>query len=105
MGGDEDDGRKDMAASGPFSVLWHAVKTNSQVLVFLRNNHKLLARVKAYDRHFNMILADVKEVWKEPGQEGKGKAKAKPKSKDRNISKLFLRGDCVVLVMKNPQAA
>jgi len=28
----------------------------------LRNNKKLLARVKAFDRHANMVLENVKEV-------------------------------------------
>lgn len=40
--------------SGPFSVLWRAVRNNTQVLVNVRNNHKLLGRVKAYDRHMNL---------------------------------------------------
>ena len=42
--------------SGPFSVLYHAVRGNTQVLVNVRNNHKLLARVKAYDRHMNLYV-------------------------------------------------
>jgi hypothetical protein len=40
--------------SGPFSVLFNAVKGNTQILVNVRNNHKLLGRVKAYDRHMNL---------------------------------------------------
>ena len=40
--------------SGPFSVLYNAVRSNTQVLVNVRNNHKLLGRVKAYDRHMNL---------------------------------------------------
>ena len=40
--------------SGPFSVLYNAVRNNTQVLVNVRNNHKLLGRVKAYDRHMNL---------------------------------------------------
>jgi len=40
--------------SGPFSVLFKAVQGNTQVLVNVRNNHKLLGRVKAYDRHMNL---------------------------------------------------
>ena len=40
--------------SGPFSVLYKAVQGNTQVLVNVRNNHKLLGRVKAYDRHMNL---------------------------------------------------
>lgn len=40
--------------SGPFGVLYKAVRGNTQVLVNVRNNHKLLGRVKAYDRHMNL---------------------------------------------------
>jgi small nuclear ribonucleoprotein (snRNP)-like protein len=37
----------------------------AQVLINCRNNHKLLGRVKAFDRHCNMILENVKEMWTE----------------------------------------
>ncbi|KAJ2526400.1 mRNA splicing protein, partial [Coemansia sp. RSA 1937] len=47
--------------NGPLSVLQMAVKNNTQILISLRNNHKLLARVKAFDRHCNMVLENVKE--------------------------------------------
>eukprot|EP00960_Hanusia_phi_P036637 752431-Hanusia_phi.AAC.3 len=57
------------------------------------NNRKLLARVKAFDRHCNMVLENVKEMWTEAPRAGKGKAKSKPVNKDRFISKMFLRGD------------
>ena len=40
--------------SGPFAVLYNAVKGNTQILVNVRNNHKILGRVKAYDRHMNL---------------------------------------------------
>jgi len=40
--------------SGPFSVLYKSVRNNTQILINVRNNHKLLARVKAYDRHMNL---------------------------------------------------
>ena len=49
-----------------------------QVLINVRNNHKLLARVKAFDRHCNMVLENVKELWTEIPKSGKGKSKAKP---------------------------
>ena len=35
---------------------------------------------------------------------GKGKKKSKPVNKDRYISKMFLRGDSVILVLRNPLA-
>ncbi|KAJ3115955.1 Small nuclear ribonucleoprotein Sm D2 [Physocladia obscura] len=49
-------------ANGPLSVLTQSVKNNTQILISCRNNRKLLARVKAFDRHCNMILENVKEV-------------------------------------------
>ena len=42
--------------AGPFSVLYRAVRENTQVLINVRNNHKLLGRVKAYDRHMNLCV-------------------------------------------------
>ena len=79
------------------------MRTNSQVLINVRNNHKLLARVKAFDRHCNMVLENVKEVWTEVPKTGKGKKKAQPINKDRFISKMFLRGDSVIVVLRNPR--
>lgn len=89
--------------TGPLSVLTTSVKSNSQVLINCRNNRKLLGRVKAFDRHCNMILENVKEMWTEIPKTGRGKKGAKPVNKDRFISKLFLRGDSVILVLRNPK--
>ena len=84
-------------------MLTASVKANTQVLINFRNNRKLLARVKAFDRHCNMVLENVKEIWTEVPKTGKGAAKAKPVNKDRFISKMFLRGDSVILVLRNPK--
>lgn len=43
------------------------------------------------------ILENVREMWTEVPRTGKGKKKAKPINKDRFISKLFIRGDSVIL--------
>jgi small nuclear ribonucleoprotein D2 len=93
---------KDDVETGPLSVLMQSVRNNTQVLINCRNNHKLLARVKAFDRHCNMVLENVKEMWTESPKTGKGKAKALPVNKDRYISKMFLRGDSVIIVLRNP---
>lgn len=101
--------------TGPLSLLTEAVKNNNQVLIACRNNRKLLARVKAFDRHCNMVLEDVKELWQETPKSSKAKAAAaaagagkgsvlKPVNKERYISKMFLGGDSVILVLKNPKA-
>lgn len=49
-------------AHGPMSVLQDAVQNGTQVLISCRNNHKLLAKVRAFDRHTNLVLENVKEV-------------------------------------------
>ena len=87
-------------SSGPLSVLTHAVKANEPVLISCRHNRKLLCRVKAFDRHCNMVLENVQELWTEVQKTSSGKKKAKPM--ERFIPKMFLRGDSVVLVVRNP---
>lgn len=49
-------------STGPLSLLTLAVKNHTQVLINCRNNKKILAHVKAFDRHYNMVLENVKEV-------------------------------------------
>jgi len=44
-----------------------------------------------------MVLENVKEMWTETPS-GKNK---KPVNKDRFISKMFLRGDSVILILRN----
>lgn len=73
--------------SGPLSVLVTAVRSNGQILISLRNNRKLLARIRAFDRHCNMVLQEVKEMWTETPVLASGK-KGKPVPRDRYISKM-----------------
>jgi small nuclear ribonucleoprotein D2 len=91
--------------AGPLSLLQTATRTHTQVLISLRNNRKILARVKAFDRHCNMyalfsvfrcpfsrnsflrvcrVLENVKEMWTEKPKGAKGRGV----NKDRFISKM-----------------
>ena len=65
----------------------------------------MFGRVKAINRHCNIVLEGVKEMWTDLPKTGKGKKKAKPVNKDRFISKMFLRGDLVIPILKTPLAA
>ena len=96
--------QEDEFATGPLSVLRECCRTQTQVLINCRNNRKLLGRIKAFDRHRNMVLENVKEMWTEVPRTGKGKKASRPVNKDRFISKMFLRGDSVILVLRNPLA-
>ncbi|KAF2091166.1 small nuclear ribonucleoprotein Sm D2 [Saccharata proteae CBS 121410] len=84
--------------SGPLSLLQTAVRSHTQVLISVRNGRKMLARVKAFDRHCNMVLENVKEMWTETPKLSTGK-KGRAVNKDRFISKMFLRGDSVIIVL------
>merc|ERR1711967_170952 len=87
---------------GPLSFLTTCVKMNSQVLISCRNSRKLLGQVKAFDRHMNMILENVKEIWAEnPKKVNKNTNRIT--NKERFISKMFLRGDSVIIVLRNPK--
>ncbi|XP_037594567.1 small nuclear ribonucleoprotein Sm D2-like [Cebus imitator] len=90
--------------TGPLSVLTQSINNNTQLLINCRNNKKLLGHVKAFDRHCNMVLENMKEMWTEVPKSGKGK-KSKPVNKDRYISKMFLRGDSVIVALQNPLIA
>lgn len=87
---------------GPFSLLTKAVKANAQILIALRNNRKILGRVKAFDRHMNLVLESVVEMWTEVPKGNKGK-KSSAVNKERYISKLFVRGDSVIFILRNPK--
>ncbi|SSD60189.1 probable Small nuclear ribonucleoprotein Sm D2 [Saccharomycodes ludwigii] len=80
---------------GPMSLINEAKLNSTPVIISLRNNHKIIARVKAFDRHCNMVLENVKEIWTEKN----GKEKI---PRERFISKLFLRGDSVIVILKAP---
>ena len=51
----------------------------------------------------NVILENACEIWTEMPKKGKGK-RAKPINRERYISKMFLRGDSVIMVIKNPKS-
>lgn len=82
-------GKIDEFSAGPLSILQTAVRSHTQVLISIRNNRKLLARVKAFDRHCNMVLENVKEMWTETPKLSSGK-KGRPVNKDRFISKMWV---------------
>lgn len=84
---------------GPMAQLTEAVRSGAHVLISCRSGRKVLGRVRAFDRHFNMVLEDSREIWTPPVRKGKCRTAAKPYNRERFVSKMFLRGDSVVLVV------
>ena len=63
-----------------------------------------LGNVKAFDRHFNMVLTDVKIMWMYRPKKKKGQEKRPdPILKDTFKKCIFLRGDNIILVLKKPK--
>ena len=56
--------------------------------------------------HMLRLLEDVKEMWTETSKGGKGRQKVRGQTinKDRFVSKMFLRGDSVILIVSNPSS-
>lgn len=88
--------------TGPLSVLYTAVQTGEPILVLCRNDRKLCGRLAAFDPHFNLIMVGVEEIWTQVRRTDKGKARGQPVVRQRFIPKLFVRGDSVILVVKDP---
>ncbi|XP_036204465.1 small nuclear ribonucleoprotein Sm D2-like [Myotis myotis] len=103
-GGGGGGGGEEELNTGPLSVLTQSVKNNTQVLINCRNK-KLLGRVKAFDRHYNMVLENVEEMGTKVPKSGKGWKKSKPVHKDRYISAMFPRGDWVTVGLRHPLIA
>jgi small nuclear ribonucleoprotein D2 len=82
--------------AGPMSMLTACTEENCQVIINCRNNRKLLGRIKAFDRHMNLILENAHEYWTETRN-------GHSENKERFISKLFLRGDSVVIILRAPK--
>eukprot|EP01064_Diplonema_japonicum_P005248 TRINITY_DN1353_c1_g1_i1.p1 TRINITY_DN1353_c1_g1~~TRINITY_DN1353_c1_g1_i1.p1 ORF type:complete len:120 (+),score=30.00 TRINITY_DN1353_c1_g1_i1:53-361(+) len=78
----------EMFENGPMSILKQAIRSEKHVLINCKNNKKLLGKVKAFDRHMNMILEGVQELWVETPKVKKGD-KPKPVNKYGSFSPLF----------------
>lgn len=79
--------------STPFCPLSDSVKNNRPLIIFLRNNRKLVGYLRAYDRHMNLVLENVKEICNKKNFSQNGNFN------ERYFSKLILRGDSIVIIL------
>uniref|UniRef100_A0A5F9CHS4 Small nuclear ribonucleoprotein Sm D2 n=1 Tax=Oryctolagus cuniculus TaxID=9986 RepID=A0A5F9CHS4_RABIT len=49
-----------------------------------------------------MALQNLEEMWTGIPESSKGREKSKPASEDPYISRMFLRGDSVIVVLRDP---
>ncbi|KAK4531402.1 hypothetical protein CCYA_CCYA08G2259 [Cyanidiococcus yangmingshanensis] len=78
----------------PFMLLDRCVTDATPCLVSCRHNKKLYGTLRAYDKHFNLIMEHVREIWQE----------SKPDNsvdlRERFIPRLFVRGDGVIFIVR-----
>nr|UXY87624.1 small nuclear ribonucleoprotein SM D2 [Cryptomonas curvata] len=83
--------------NSPFSLLTDTITLNRPVVIFTRNNKKLFGYLRAFDKHMNLALENVRELFSI-----KNKNKNRNKNityHERYISKLLLRGDTIILIL------
>lgn len=104
--------KESVKEKGPLSLLARAMEERRRVRVRTRHasgvRGEAVAYVKAFDRHLNLILADVTETSSRrarierragaSGEEGKTKNAHKLVWRTRRLAQIFVRGEQVVLV-------
>jgi small nuclear ribonucleoprotein D2 len=83
-----------MEKFNPFVFLSKCIIENSPLIIFMRNNKKLFGYVRAFDRHMNLIMENVKELWVDKNFQKKNIYH------EKIFSKLILRGDSIILIAK-----
>lgn len=83
--------------TGPLKLLCEAVEEDKEIILSLRNNHKMYCKIKAFDKHCNILIYNIKEVWTVKSWENKTHV-----TKERYISQAFLRGDNIIMIVKCP---
>ena len=80
---------------GPLSLLTECVMNHTKVLIDIegKGNRRLIAQVIGFDRHFNMVLTNVKEMWSET-------RRGILENKGSYISKIFLLGHNGKIIVK-----
>jgi small nuclear ribonucleoprotein D2 len=79
----------------PLQLLSEIIIKRKNVIVFTRNNKKIIGYLRAFDKHFNLILENVREIW------SSRKKRQNLKFHERLIQKLIIRGDSVILLLPN----
>jgi small nuclear ribonucleoprotein D2 len=78
----------------PFTLLDRCITDRAPCLVSCRHNKKLYGTLRAYDKHFNLIMEHVREIWQESQPD------RPPDLRERFISRLFVRGDGVIFIVR-----
>lgn len=84
---------KSNSSETPLCLLSRVIKENKLTVIFLRNNKKIIAKLKAFDKHFNLILENIREIWNEHDKN------RKIVFRERHIGKMILRGDSIILLL------
>jgi small nuclear ribonucleoprotein (snRNP)-like protein len=97
---------------GPLSVLYRALHENKRIKIVTRNERGVRGcmecNISAFDKYFNFVAYDIEETYsvrvkkEKEYVNGRGETKTRRRrvieQRERKVSQMFLRGECVVLV-------
>lgn len=69
---------------------------NEQLYIKCRHNRELHGKLIAFDNHFNLLLSDVEEIYREEEVDQSGRVQTKQNK--RKMPMLYMRGDAIILV-------
>ncbi len=84
MGDTQPSKRTKIEVLTPFDLLQRCQQNKGKVVVLLRNDTKLEARIRGFDQHINLVLYDCVEFDRHGAR--------------KDLSKIVLRGDNVVAI-------
>ncbi|AIB09630.1 small nuclear ribonucleoprotein Sm D2 (nucleomorph) [Lotharella oceanica] len=81
--------------SGPFILLKKSLTASAKIYVLTNDHHKFTGYLRSFDKHCNLIIENVTEIWHE-----KKKNNKKIITKEKYSPIIFLRGDTIIIVSK-----
>lgn len=81
-------------------MLSKLLKANSLILISLRNNHKIVCRLRKFDKHFNLIVYDA-TIYKKMKSKNRGIKKREEGYECEEIvqdKEIYIRGDSLIYV-------
>jgi len=81
--------------SGPFMLLKKSLTSSTKIYILTNDHHKFTGYLRSFDKHCNIILENVTEIWHEEMKNDK-----KIITKEKYSPIIFLRGDSIIIISK-----
>nr|BAS01643.1 mRNA splicing factor [Lotharella vacuolata] len=91
--------------SGPFLLLKKNLTSFNKIYILTNDHHKFIGYLRSFDKHCNIILENVTEIWHEEvfvffNQKKTNINKKNISTKEKYSPIIFLRGDTIIIISK-----